>query len=187
MLNGGSYVGIPKSIRTQVNPVCEKFIQDHITEGKDFATETTLRSTVVFDQMKQAHAAGFDVVFLFVAVDSISRSIDRIALRADMGGHSGSEDTVRDIRLKSLANFPRVLHELGRSVDFLNVYDNSVEDAKPKLIASFQSRLVTFLAEEIPSWLDQALAQTPYSIENLRACCQQNIPIPSANTGSPSS
>jgi hypothetical protein len=29
-LNCGSYVGIPKSIRAIVGPICEKFIQDHI-------------------------------------------------------------------------------------------------------------------------------------------------------------
>jgi predicted ABC-type ATPase len=40
-LNGGSYVGIPKSIRAIVGPICEKFIQDHIAADKDFATETT--------------------------------------------------------------------------------------------------------------------------------------------------
>jgi predicted ABC-type ATPase len=43
-LNGGSYVGIPRSIRAIVGPICEKFIHDHIAAGKDFATETTLRS-----------------------------------------------------------------------------------------------------------------------------------------------
>ena len=59
MLNGGSYIGIPMSIRKEVWPVCERFIEDHIAAGKDFATETTLRSTIGFDQMKQAHEAGF--------------------------------------------------------------------------------------------------------------------------------
>jgi hypothetical protein len=29
-LNGGSYIGIPRSIRAIVAPICEKFIQDHI-------------------------------------------------------------------------------------------------------------------------------------------------------------
>ena len=120
-LNGGSYVGIPKSIRAIVGPICEKFIQDHIAVGKDFATETTLRSTIVFDQMEQAHEAGFDVEFTYVCVDSISKSIDRVATRADMGGHSGSEDTVRNIRSKSLGNFRRVLDELGKTVNILDI------------------------------------------------------------------
>ena len=89
-LNGGPYVGIPKSIRSIVAPICEKFIQDHIADGKDFATETTLRGIAVFDQMKQAHASGFVVRFRYVSVDSISTSIGRVATRADLGGHSGS-------------------------------------------------------------------------------------------------
>jgi hypothetical protein len=47
MLNGGSYKGIPnkgipKSIRTAVGPICEKFIHDHIAAGGDFATGETL-------------------------------------------------------------------------------------------------------------------------------------------------
>ena len=65
-LNGGSYIGISKSIRAVVGPICEKFIQDHIAAGKDLATETTLRSTIAFDQMKQAHDAGFAVRFRYV-------------------------------------------------------------------------------------------------------------------------
>jgi predicted ABC-type ATPase len=62
-LNGGSYIGIPKSIRAIVGPIGERFIQDHIAGGKDFATETTLRSKAVFEQTKQAHHSGFEVRF----------------------------------------------------------------------------------------------------------------------------
>jgi predicted ABC-type ATPase len=178
VLNGGSYISIPKSIRKEVGPVCERFIADHIAAGVSFATETTLRSLIVFDQMKQAHDAGFDVEFYYVSVDSISRSIDRVAQRADMGGHSGSEDTVRNIRSNSLANFPRVLDELGNTVDFLDIFDNSREDAKPRLVASFQARQITHLDPHLPLWLTQALENTIYSTPNLLSHFQQKQPLP---------
>src|ERR1017187_5207353 len=137
MLNGGSYVGIPRSIRTAVGPICEKFIQDHIAAARDFATETTLRSTIVFDQMRMAHEAGFNVEFNYVCVDSISKSIGRVANRADLGGHSGSDDTVRKIRSSSLGNLPRVFDELGKTIDLFELNDNSVFGVPPRLIASF--------------------------------------------------
>jgi predicted ABC-type ATPase len=180
-LNGGSYIGIPMSIRREVWPVCEKFIQDHIAAARDFATETTLRSSIIFDQMRQAHEAGFDVRFRYVSVDSIAMSIDRVANRADMGGHSGSEDTVRDIRTKSLGNLPRVLDELGKTVDYLNIYDNSAFGAPPKLIASFLGREVTFLESELPAWMDEALGQTPYSTAKLREFFEQGKALPVAD------
>ncbi len=187
MLNRGSYIGIPRSIRAEVGPICEKFIQDHIAAGKDFATETTLRSAIVFDQMKQAHSAGFEVRFIYVCVDRLDTSVRRVKIRAHMGGHSGSEDTVLDIRAKSLANFPRALDELGRSIDFLEVYDNSIHGTPPKLVASFQSREISFLDLDTPEWMDQALAQTPYSTQSLRGCCQQGRSLPDAAPPNPGS
>jgi predicted ABC-type ATPase len=180
-LNGGSYIGIPKSIRAIVGPICEKFILNHIAAGKDYATETTLRSTIVFDQMKQAHDSGFVVRFACVCVDSLDKSIDRVANRADLGGHSGSEDTVRDVRQKNLANFPRVLDELGKTVDLLDLYDNSTHKMTPKRIASFLGREVTFLAAELLAWMDEALGRAAYETVKLRELFEQGKPLPVAN------
>ena len=176
--NSGSYIGIPKSIRAIVGPICEKFIEDHIAAGKDFATETTMRTISVFDQMRQAHSVGFEVRFTYVCVDGLDKAIDRVAGRAFLGGHSGSEDTVRDIRSKSLGNFPRVLDELGKTVDLLGIYDNSAFGVPPKLIASFLGREITFLASELPAWIDEALGQTPYSAGKLREFFEQGKSLP---------
>jgi predicted ABC-type ATPase len=120
--------------------------------------------------MKQAHR--------FVCVDSASTSIKRVTQRAYLGGHSGSEETIREIRQKSLGNFPRVLDELGRTVNFLNVYDNSVFGMPPRLIASFQDRKILSLDPQLPSWLTRALKQTPISTKNLLAFFQQQRPLP---------
>src|ERR1017187_5676617 len=179
-LNSGSYIGIPKSIRSIVGPICEKFIEDHIASGRDFATETTLRSTSVFGQMRQAHSVGFEVRFTYVCVDGLDKAIDRVAGRATLGGHSGSEDTVRDIRSKSLGNFPRVLDELGKTVYILDIYDNSAFEMTPKLIASFLRREIIFLASELPAWMDEALGQTTYSTVKLREFFEQGKPLPVA-------
>jgi predicted ABC-type ATPase len=56
--------------------------------------------------MRQANDAGSTVFFRYVCVDSVGTSIKRVTQRAYQGGHRGSEDTVREIRLKSLANLP---------------------------------------------------------------------------------
>lgn len=168
MLNGGSYIGIPGSIRKQVGPICEKFIRDHIAAGQSFATETALRSTIAFDQMKQAHDAGFSVSFTYVCVDNIGTSVKRVKQRAFMGGHSASEETVQDIRSKSLFNLRRAFDELGRSIDAFEMYDNTALGMRPKLVASFVGREITFLAVELPGWMDEALGKTPYSTGKLR-------------------
>jgi predicted ABC-type ATPase len=180
-LNGGSYIGISKSIRAVAGPACERFIRDHIDAGRDFATETTLRSATVFDQMRQAHLAGFLVRFRFVSVQDINVAVERVANRADLGGHSASEETVRDIRSKSLGNLPRVFNELGKSIDFFDIYDNSAFGVAPKLVATFIGRWVTFLAAELPAWMDEALGQTPFETATLRQCFEQGKPLPAGD------
>jgi predicted ABC-type ATPase len=178
MLNGGSYIGISKSIRKEVGPICERFIQDHIAAGKDFATETTLRSTIAFDQIKQARDAGFEVRFRYICVDSIGTSVKRVKQRAFMGGHSASEETVQDIRAKSLFNLRRAFDELGRTIDLFDLYDNSAFGIPPKLIASFLGREITFLASDLPAWMDEALGQTLYSTVKLRGFFEQGKALP---------
>jgi predicted ABC-type ATPase len=178
MLNGGSYVGIPKSIRAEVGPICERFIQDHIASRTDFATETTLRSPIVFDQIKQASEADFMVRFTYVCVDNVGTSVKRVTQRAYQGGHSGSENTILDIRLKSLGHLLRALNEMGKTIDLLDTFDNSALNSQPRLIASFQARQITHLDPHLPTWLTDALQNTPYSTPDLLSHFHQKQPLP---------
>jgi predicted ABC-type ATPase len=97
-----------------------------------------------------------------------------------MGGHSASEETVQDIRSKSLFNLRRAFEELGKAIDSFDIYDNSALGMPPKLIASFLGREITFLASKLPAWIDEALGQTPYSTVKLREFFEQGKPLPVA-------
>ena len=94
------------------------------------------------------------------------------------GGHSGSEDTVRDIRLKSLANLRNAFDELGTTIDVLDLYDNTAHGMPPRLISSFLGREITFLSSELPAWMDEALRQSPYSTAKLREIFEEGKALP---------
>jgi predicted ABC-type ATPase len=105
-------------------------------------------------------------------------SVKRVKQRAFMGGHSASEETVQEIRSKSLVNLRRAFEELGKSIDAFEIYDNSALGMSPKLIASFLGREITFLAAELPAWMDEALGQTPYATVKLREFFAQGKALP---------
>jgi hypothetical protein len=48
----------------------------------------------------------------------------------------------------------------------------------PKLIASFLGREITFLASELPAWMEEALGQTPHSTVKLREFFVQGKALP---------
>ena len=126
-LNGNSYRAIPLAIRAQVNAEFEAFISSHIRERKSFAFETTLRSGITFDQAAHAKANGFSVSMDSIALDDVTNNLERVALRAEAGGHSASERLLRSIHRASIGNLPRALRE----IDTVIVYDNSVMNARP--------------------------------------------------------
>jgi predicted ABC-type ATPase len=51
-LNGGSYENIPTLVRAVVKREFEEFVRANIRSGTSFALETTLRSTITFEQAR---------------------------------------------------------------------------------------------------------------------------------------
>ena len=80
-LNNGSYRGIPRAIRRQVNRLFEAFVADHIERRVSFAFETTLRSGITFEQVAVARGAGFVVEMRYLALQTFKMHVERIKMR----------------------------------------------------------------------------------------------------------
>jgi predicted ABC-type ATPase len=151
-LNGGSYAGISRQIRQQVNRDYEEFVIDHIKRRESFAIETTLRSKVTFEQARHGRSAGLRIEMRYLALDGFSLHLERVKARADAGGHSASEATLRRIHSASLGDLPRAIEE----TDELWVYDNSKLGGPPRLVMEAKARTIVFLEDPAPAWLAHA-------------------------------
>jgi len=149
-LNGGSWRSIPQSIRNIANREFEAFIEEHIAERKSFTFETTLRSAITFEQSKKARQAGFKLEMVYVALRSVDLHLERVAARADGGGHSASEGKLREIHASSMVNLRQALAEF----DEVRVYDNS--GPGPELALICQSGRVTWTSSDAPQWASAA-------------------------------
>jgi len=158
-MNHGSYRNIPTEIRAEANRRCEAFIEEHIREKKSFAVEATLRAEITFEQARAARANGFAVHMTFVATDDVEANIERVAMRADRGGHSASAARIRKTYEASLKHFPRALREL----DEVTAFDNSALAQNPRLVLVAERGRITYVAQEPPSWLQKSLTGTEYA------------------------
>jgi len=152
-LNGGSYIGIPGETRRMVNREFEDFILASIQKRASFAIETTLRSEATFDQARTAKQAGYLVEMRYIALENFRMHLERVKARADAGGHSASERTLRRIYESSLKNLRRAVQEL----DIVRVYDNTAIDASHPLVLEAQNGEICFLVDHPPEWLKNAL------------------------------
>ena len=152
-LNGGSYTGITKQVRQQVNREFETFVMCQIEFKESFAVETTLRSNVSFEQAQYAKNRGFTTEMRYLALQSFGLHLERVKARADAGGHSASEATLRRIYESSLRNLGRAIREM----DELWVYGNTRLDAEHPLVLEAHEGRILYAAEPLPDWLHTAL------------------------------
>ena len=90
--------------------------------------------------------------------------LERVKARADTGGHSASEATLRRIYEASLMNLRRAVQEL----DVVWVYDNTDINSSHPLVFEAHSGEIHFLVDNPPDWLRAALMSArPPSAEDL--------------------
>jgi predicted ABC-type ATPase len=152
-LNGGSYFSISNEIRKIVDSEFEAFVLGSIDKRTSFAIETTLRSEVTFEQARIAKQAGFVIEMRYLGLRDFASHLERVKARADAGGHSASETTLRRIYEASLRNLRRAVPEM----DTLWVYDNSSIDASHPLVLEARTGEICFLADDAPAWLTATL------------------------------
>lgn len=152
-LNRGSYRQIPPEVRTQAQRECQDFIDACTRELRSFAVETTLRTNIAIQQARRAKAAGFRLVFVFIATDSVDENVARVARRGHLGGHSAPEARLREIYQLSLANLPVAIQVF----DEVFLYDSSALDRAPSRVAKVVNGRVVWRTPPLPRWCEAAL------------------------------
>jgi predicted ABC-type ATPase len=162
-LNGGSYQAISLVIRSQVSRELEAFIEGHIDRCESFAFETTLRTSITFEQARRARSKGIIIKMLYVAIADVAINLERIANRVTLGFHSAPIEVLLDIHARSLHNLSVAIRECGKSIDELAIYDNTTFDQPPRLLAEFEQGRLLYLSDDLPQWLKDALLDEPRS------------------------
>jgi predicted ABC-type ATPase len=168
-LNAGSYRNIPLSIRKIVNREFELFVHQNIRARNSFAVETTLRSGITFDQALLARDNGFRVSMRYVALDSVERHIERVKRRAELGGHSASDGTLRQIHASSMSNLRLALDPAESGIESVRIFDNTRFDRPATRVLSARDGRILRIAADFPAWLQTALGWTQQDLDRVRS------------------
>ena len=110
-----------EGVAFQAGRIMLQRISQLIKEEKSFAFETTLSGLTYLQLVKDAKETGYEIIFLFVYLNSVELAKDRVAIRVSKGGHSIPSDVIERRYFKGLKNFSNFAEE---ATDWY-VYDNS--------------------------------------------------------------
>ncbi|MDB6062808.1 MAG: family ATPase [Verrucomicrobiaceae bacterium] len=123
----------PASIKKAAHEA-QKIREKCIEQRRDLAFETVFSADDKLQFLREAKKAGYFIRLFFISTDHPAINAARVTYRYMAGGHDVPISKIVSRYQKSIANCAAIAPE----VDRLYVYDNSVEQAEPKL----QFRLV---------------------------------------------
>jgi predicted ABC-type ATPase len=104
-------------------------VKSRIARSESFSFETTMSGKTWLPILREAESAGFETNIYFLFLDSIEKSIERIARRVVLGGHAISNEAVIRRYPRCFANF---WHHYRVLANNWYVFDNSNKD--PRLV-----------------------------------------------------
>ncbi len=123
----------PESVAIEAGRLMLQRMNDLLSEGQDFAFETTLATRSYVRFIEKAQSKGYFVTLLYFWLPTPEQAIERVATRVREGGHNIPQDVIR----RRYANGIRNLTTLYTPIcDFWTIYDNSSADVEIKIIAS---------------------------------------------------
>ncbi len=105
-------------------------IRELAANGVDFAIETTLASKTYESIFKELKAHNYEIVLLFVYLNSVEEAIDRVKRRVSKGGHNIPKDVIERRYRRGISYLISIYMQLA---DTVIVFDNS--HATPVFVA----------------------------------------------------
>ncbi|MBO4500040.1 MAG: zeta toxin family protein [Bacteroidaceae bacterium] len=121
-----------------------------LKNGTDFVFETVFSSAEKMDFIQKAKDAGFFIRIFYVCTESPLININRIAQRYLNGGHEVPISKTISRYYSSLENISRAI----KIADRVYLYDNSVENAAPRLIIRTSDGMIAKqYVDDLPDWV----------------------------------
>lgn len=144
---------------------CERLREKCLVERKSFIFETVMSAKDKVDFLLRAKEAGFFIRVFFISTKSPTINAARIANRVIKGGHDVPINKIVSRYAKSIVN----CHIVGKFVDRLYVYDNSIDDRMPEPLFRLKNgNMGKMYVDKLPEWAQNILPDDEIQIQDTR-------------------
>lgn len=144
------YPDSPEAHSYHASQIAEQLRYDLLQSGRSFCFETVFSHPKKIDFVGRAKALGYEVILVFIHLESAQLNKARIYQRVQLGGHSVPDDKVE-------SRIPRVLQNTKTVIplcDQVRILDNSRSDNPFAPVLSIKNGDVKTLQDHIPEWAE---------------------------------
>ena len=136
----------PESVAIEAGRLMLQRMDDLLSEGEDFAFETTLATRSYVKFVERAQAKGYFVTLLYFWLPTPEQAIERVATRVSEGGHNIPSDVIRRRYANGIKNLTILYTPI---CNFWTIYDNSSADEEIKIVASGEKNITIHVEDAL--------------------------------------
>ncbi len=143
----------PEAKSYQAAQIAANIRDDWIRLGRSFCYETVFSHISKLEFIIAAKARGYEIILVFIHLNSIKINLARVVARKEDGGHGVDP-------LKIEQRIPRTLRYVAAArdhVDEMLLFDNSSKDDPYILIAHKKADQIATFLDQLPDWAQSML------------------------------
>ena len=147
------YPDSPESHSYDAAIIASHMRNDLLQQGRTFCFETVFSHPSKIDFIAQAKALGYEIVLVYIHLQSISLNQARITQRVSEGGHHVPDEKVQ-------SRIPRTMANVKQAIplsDYCYLLDNSEFDNPFQQIATIHQGQLIYIADQAMDWAQTML------------------------------
>ena len=135
--------------------VAEEMRNRLLEEGRSFCFETVFSHPSKIDFLARAKALGYEIVLVFIHLQSTALNLARVSQRVQEGGHFVPDEKV-------ITRIPRTLANVGKALplcDHVYLLDNSLYSDPFRNIAEIHATMLQSNVTSLPGWASELLSE----------------------------
>ena len=147
----------PEKVSYAAANVAEQIRERLLQQGVSFCFETVFSHVSKIDFVANAKAQGYEIVLVYIHLDSSELNEARVYQRVTEGGHSVPVDKIH-------SRIPRTMEHIGAVlplVDEARLLDNSYRDNPFQQVACVRRGIRQWIIDPLPHWTEEILKGIP--------------------------
>ena len=147
----------PESVGYEAASLVDQMREYLLLKGVTFCFETVFSHVSKIDFIAKANAYGYEIILVYIHLDTPELNVARVHQRVTSGGHSVPVDKIH-------SRIPRTMKNIAKALPLVNearLLDNSSRDNPFQIVAIVERGSRKFVIDPLPIWAKDILSDIP--------------------------
>ena len=147
----------PEKVSYEAASLAMRLLEELLYQGTSFCYETVFSHPSKIDLVAKAKALGYEIILVYIHLDTPALNEARVSQRVSVGGHSVPGDKIRSRIPRTMKNIATVLPLVNEA----RLLNNSHLKSYFQQVAIVRQSMREMVINPLPKWAEEILSDIP--------------------------